>query len=274
MLTAFLSGPARLFTSFARRLSYLDREPRAVAIAERLLADGGALGDVAALAGERWRAFLRPRDVCRALLSRRTSNSLERDFGQLAQTLLKRFPIVVLDELVGTDAPNRIVDRFFGGPFRDDDDQDGADGRLDAEIAMAWVATDPAGRALRLARHALYCVRDEERGGLVWSDLALRLIDIAPDPVRVTQPVGEAGVLALEVGQGRRQYLDRLVLGFPGTDTVDIVRKAIGILVDPRHLAVEAKRNPGPALGAFELGSRVGKTVLGLPERLRRIAQS
>lgn len=131
------------------------------------------------------------RDVCRALLSRRTSNSLERDFGQLAQTLLKRFPIVVLDELVGTDAPNRIVDRFFGGPFRDDDDQDGADGRLDAEIAMAWVATDPAGRALRLARYALYCVRDEERGGLVWSDLALRLIDIAPDPVAVLRAFEE-----------------------------------------------------------------------------------
>jgi hypothetical protein len=58
LIAAFAKGPARLFASFARRIGQLHDEPAAVAIAERLFAAGGLLGNSADLDADRHRAFL------------------------------------------------------------------------------------------------------------------------------------------------------------------------------------------------------------------------
>ncbi|HUE79128.1 MAG TPA: hypothetical protein VMN38_05810 [Sphingomicrobium sp.] len=58
LVTAFRSGPVRLFASFARRIGQLHDEPAAVAIAKRLFAAGGPLGHPVALDPQMHRAFI------------------------------------------------------------------------------------------------------------------------------------------------------------------------------------------------------------------------
>ena len=168
--------------------------PELIALARRMLtdphayaqADGRLSHDLEELfciaaAGEGGEELAR--QICRTLRSKRLSNTGARGVGKLCEALLKRFPIVVLDEIVASEMPELQVERFFGGPFRDDDGENTA-ARLDSETALGWVAADPDVRAVRLARYVPYCVR-VEGGGLAWSELALRLIEAAPDPVAI-----------------------------------------------------------------------------------------
>ena len=170
--------------------------PELIELARRILADpssyaqpDGRLGHdleeifSIAAAGEGGAAVAR--QVCRALRNERLSNSGARGVGKLCEALLRRFPAVVLDEIVPSEMPEPQVERFFGGPFRDDDGDNADKARLDPEIALGWVAADPDRRAVRLARYVPYCVGASDGGGLVWSELALKLIDAAPDPVAV-----------------------------------------------------------------------------------------
>ncbi|RWN09481.1 MAG: hypothetical protein EOR94_29750 [Mesorhizobium sp.] len=58
LIATFVSGPMRLFASFARRIGQLHDEPAAIAIAERFFAAGGPLGHPVALDRLMHRAFI------------------------------------------------------------------------------------------------------------------------------------------------------------------------------------------------------------------------
>ena len=124
------------------------------------------------------------RGICRAYLARRRSEDGRRDFGKLCRMLLKRFPGVVLDEVVAPDHPDEVVNPFFGNVLRDSDDVGGGE-EMDGNAVLSWVARDPAVRAARLAEFVRYFVKDGETGELAWSPIALGLIEAAPDPIRL-----------------------------------------------------------------------------------------
>ncbi len=126
------------------------------------------------------------RAICRALANHSGSNEGGQRFGKLCMMLTSRFTTVVLDEIVGAPHPDGIIDEFFGGIFRDDDDGEAKDA-LDEDAALAWVAQDPGPRANRLAEFVPYFRRVEDADELEWSAIALILIDTAPDPVQVLE---------------------------------------------------------------------------------------
>lgn len=125
--------------------------------------------------------------ICRALLARPRSNSSDRDFDSLCQLLLRRFPGVVLEEIVEPQHADNLVSSFFGGMFRDDDDGATGPETFDIDAALSWVARDPSTRPARLAEHVRYFARDEATGNFAWSPIALALIDAASDPVKVLE---------------------------------------------------------------------------------------
>ncbi|WP_380784809.1 hypothetical protein [Sphingomonas sp. R86521] len=126
------------------------------------------------------------RDICRALRAKQRSKRGYREFTQLSALLLQRYPDVVLDEIVGEAVPDDIVQGFFGGTFRDNDNVDGRTG-LDEYAALAWVARDPGPRALRLSELVPYAINHQSASGLAWSPLATALIGASPDPVAVLE---------------------------------------------------------------------------------------
>lgn len=126
------------------------------------------------------------RGICRALAVKQSTRRSSRDFTQLSALLLQRYPDVVLEEIFGRDVPDDIVEGFFGGSLRDGEDAVSRVG-LDEAAALAWVALDPAARALRLADHVPYTVAAEGTSDLAWAPLARALIDASPDPVAVLE---------------------------------------------------------------------------------------
>jgi hypothetical protein len=95
----------------------------------------------------------------------------------------------VLDEILGTDTNDYLVGRFFGGFLRDDDDLIEAKRTFNEEVALEWVAEDPAARAPRLAKFVPYALPTES-GAFTWSPLARKLMALAPDPVAVLKAFG------------------------------------------------------------------------------------
>lgn len=129
--------------------------------------------------------------TCRALRGEPGSDRYySREYDQLCGVLMKKFPRVVLDEIVAQDARRGLAAHFFGGHVRNDDDVDQAKIRFDEAIALEWVREAPADRAPLLAELVPYSRKDDETGLLQWSSFALALIDAAPDPVRVLENFG------------------------------------------------------------------------------------
>jgi hypothetical protein len=126
------------------------------------------------------------RRVCAALRSlARGKYRSYRDFHQLCTLLMNRFPAIVLDEIVGQEADNHLVEQFFGGWNADDDDRDGSGDKLDDEALLAWVAEAPETRSVRVAELVPYFVKDATNDTLRWTPIALSLVDTSPDPAEV-----------------------------------------------------------------------------------------
>lgn len=124
------------------------------------------------------------RAICRAMLGQRLANNAGyREFDEVYALVMERHPRVVFEEIVGQPVGDSVIARFFGGHARNDDDVNQAKIRVDATVAMEWVAADPGPRSIRLAHFVPYTV--DEDGALAWSPIARALIDTAPDPVAV-----------------------------------------------------------------------------------------
>ncbi|NKJ43190.1 hypothetical protein [Novosphingobium sp. SG720] len=108
-----------------------------------------------------------------------------RDFHELCTLLMNRFPAVVLDEIVGQEVNDYLVEQFFGGRHADDDGRDGSGDKLDNETLLAWVAEAPEKRSVRVAELVPYFVKDATSDTLRWTPIALSLVDASPDPAAV-----------------------------------------------------------------------------------------
>jgi hypothetical protein len=125
------------------------------------------------------------RAICVAMRERAGNDYVsDQEFGELARLVMRRFPRVVLEEIVGKSSNDYLIERFFGDHSDDDDT-----GQTEAEIAqdavLAWVAEDPQGRAVKVAHVVRYAVTDGQSKMKAWSPIALEIIALAPDPAAV-----------------------------------------------------------------------------------------
>jgi transcriptional regulator with XRE-family HTH domain len=178
--------------------------PELVAVARRILTD-------ARLYAERRRAGHEAATLLRHLLDREGESGAravcaamreadgehkywsDSDWREFAVLMASRFPRVILDEF-SIDAPGgrtrrrhaSLLSLFLGGSIANDVDGRDPDGRLDPDVLIEWAELAAEERAPLLAEHVAYAEKDAERDGeddnLGWSEIALRLIDIAPDP--------------------------------------------------------------------------------------------
>ena len=124
--------------------------------------------------------------ICRALRHQDKGNRHSlRDFDELSALVMKRYPRVVLDEILGQTDDEYLVGQFFGGWSRNDEDFDAAAIGLDYETMLAWVSEAPAARAAKLAYFIPYAERNPSTGELQWTKIARDLVAVAPDPVAV-----------------------------------------------------------------------------------------
>lgn len=122
--------------------------------------------------------------------------------------LMKRFPRVVLDEILGLeDDDELLIGRFFGGWARNDDDLSRPPVEMDEAEIIGWMRDDPQMRAERLAPFIPYFVVDAPSGELRWSPIAVALIETAPDLV----PVVDALTHRFSIGSGSGPWSLRLV---------------------------------------------------------------
>ncbi len=126
--------------------------------------------------------------ICRALRDQDKINRHSlRDFDELSALVMRRYPRIVLDEIVGRTEDEYLVGQFFGGWSRNDEDFDAAALGLDYVTLMQWVGEDPATRAVKLAYFVPYAERQPENSTLTWTKIARDLIAVAPDPIPVLQ---------------------------------------------------------------------------------------
>lgn len=124
--------------------------------------------------------------ICCALRDEPGSNSYHsHEFDKVCGLLMKSFPRIVLDEIVGHDARRGLMARFFGGHVRNDNDTNQVKIGFDETVALEWVSEAPETRALLLAELVPYTRKGKESDVLEWSPFALALIDAAPDPLPV-----------------------------------------------------------------------------------------
>jgi transcriptional regulator with XRE-family HTH domain len=113
-----------------------------------------------------------------------------RDFDELAALLLDRYPRVVLDEIVlreKDESGSDLAEVFFGSAVTNDINGDGPRQQFDSDLFLAWASEDPQRRAERLVELVPYCEPMGENKAFVWTEIARRLIEAAPDPVPVLE---------------------------------------------------------------------------------------
>ncbi|MFZ5707654.1 MAG: hypothetical protein ACOY5R_20535 [Pseudomonadota bacterium] len=183
---------------FGDRSDKRDIDPALIALGRRLLADPRTYAEdhanedhriasiaKAALTGEGDAEAAAA--VCRALRRRPSSNSYYgREYNKLCSFLMRSFPRVVLDEIVGHREHSGLAARFFARHVDVDHDSNQQEIGFDEAIALKWVGEAPENRAPLLAELVSYYKRaDDETGVLEWSTFAVALIDAAPDPIPV-----------------------------------------------------------------------------------------
>lgn len=134
------------------------------------------------------------RDVCEAMREADGEHKYwsDSDWREFAILMARRYPRVVLDEfslaIPGSRTRRRhasLLSLFLGGSLANDVDGRDPDGRVDPGTLIEWAEQAPEERAPLLAQHVAYADKDGEEGELGWSEVARRLIDIAPDPAAV-----------------------------------------------------------------------------------------
>jgi hypothetical protein len=128
--------------------------------------------------------------ICKAL--RIAYNASERwrstrDFNELGKVIADHHLLVVLDEIVSSEAEGELVGTFLGDRLMEGIDGNGRHCALDERVIAQWVAEDPQARVLRLAEFVAYTAPAVEEAALGWSSLARMLITMAPEPVSVLQ---------------------------------------------------------------------------------------
>ena len=125
------------------------------------------------------------RAICVAMRDNAGENYVsDNEFRELAVLIMKRYPLIVYEEIVEKSANEHLIERFFG-ELADDDDEKTLEPEAGVATLLEWVANDAQSRALKVAHVVRYMVKDGETEQLRWSGLALALIGIAPDPAPV-----------------------------------------------------------------------------------------
>lgn len=182
---------------FGDRSDKREVDPALIALGRRFLADPRSFAEKnasadhgiatiakVALAGEG--ATDTARAICRALHDEPSSNGYHiHEFDKVCGLLMKSFPRIVLDEIVGQDARRGFMARFFGGHVRNDNDTSEAKIGFDEAVALQWVSEAPETRAPLLAELVPYTRKGVESDVLEWSPFALALIEAAADPLPV-----------------------------------------------------------------------------------------
>jgi hypothetical protein len=153
-------------------------------------------------------------EICRAL---RHASALvdywsERNFGDLAKILMKRFPRVILDEIVlhKEDRNSRnLAATFFGGEVANDVDGSGSAPEIDSDTILAWVCEDSGARAETLAGLVPYSESVGEDNHLSWTRLARGLIDAAPDPLPILRTFEERFFTGVSSGPFSARFVRR-----------------------------------------------------------------
>ncbi len=113
LVAHFLSGPPRLFSSFARRVGQLHNDAAAVSIARRLFAADGALGDPATLSSDLHEAFINAAPAApEAALFAIERSVMGANRERLLAPTKQRKALAELLVLIGHDAPlfHRVVE--------------------------------------------------------------------------------------------------------------------------------------------------------------------
>lgn len=108
----------------------------------------------------------------------------DHEFGELARLVMRRFPRVVLEEIVGKSSNDYLIECYLGDRS-DDDDTGQTEAEIAQEAVLAWVAEDPQARAVKIAHVVRYTVNDSQTDMKAWSPIALAIIALAPDPAAV-----------------------------------------------------------------------------------------
>lgn len=108
------------------------------------------------------------------------------EYADLAKLIMKLYPAIVFEEIIGKSDNDHLVERFLG-PLADQDDDHAAEPEGDVQALLDWIAEDPQPRAERVAHVVRYTVKDAVTGELLWSALALSIIALAPNPIPVLQ---------------------------------------------------------------------------------------
>ncbi|MGH6651084.1 MAG: helix-turn-helix domain-containing protein [Sphingopyxis sp.] len=182
--------------------------PELIAVAKTLLTDPRFYGTENARTGHEAAGLLRhvldlygeagATEICRAMKEADTESRYwsDSDWQEFVGVLTGRFLRVILDEFGGLLPKKRrrrrygsLLALFLGGSISNDVDGRIEESPLDADVALAWASESPDDRAPLLAEHVGYAQKTpEDKEGvreLTWSDIALRLIDLAPDPAKL-----------------------------------------------------------------------------------------
>ncbi|SMF61174.1 hypothetical protein [Allosphingosinicella indica] len=126
------------------------------------------------------------RRICRAMVSAATNKPYSYpDLGSTCQTLMRLHPRVVLEEIVARSDNDHLIEGFFGGWRRNDEDFEPNEIEIDMEVVFDWLREDPAERSVKLANFIPYTTKHADGSSLGWSPMALELLTLSPDRVAV-----------------------------------------------------------------------------------------
>lgn len=132
-----------------------------------------------------------------------------RDFSELKKLIIEHHLLVALDEFVEGAEGGRILDGVFGNAFSDDDSIGESAAQLDLAVVRRWIVDDPQRRAELLAEVIPYAVRDEG-GAFAWSPVALAILDLAPDRIRVLDALADRFYSGVSSGPFYLRFVRRL----------------------------------------------------------------
>ena len=126
------------------------------------------------------------RRACRGMVSAAKDKPYSYpDVGPISPTLMRLHPRVVFDEIVAKSDNDHLIEGFFGGWRRNNEDFEPNEVEIDTKVMFDWVREDPAERAVKLANFIPYTTKHADGSSLDWSSMALELLALSSDKVAV-----------------------------------------------------------------------------------------